>query len=434
MKQSAVRTATQTDLDTRLRNIYYSPAGYWKGNSAVKQLANRAGVSLSVSKSFLEKQPIWQIYRNPPKHIPRPHLTISVPNEVHQADILFLPPDRFGKKIYKYALTVVDVASRYKEAEPLTSKNSKEVTDAFERIYDRSPLKPPSLLQVDPGREFFGATTKWSQKKSIKIRRGNPRIHRDQSIVERFNRTLGERLFSYNYAQDLPEPETDILIEKITPYLFNNRELAESFVESLSEERAVRLEALDIFKYDPNKLGKTEKTRLTGLLQLIDATPRFHRGFLRKDFKVRKPELEKVAKMTAALKDRWVERLPSVVNELNNTVTRLIKMKPSEAIKLKKVPQFKKNYGSRLVGKREPVIPNNTLVRYLYFPGEVEGGERRRATDPIWSLDVYSIADSQVEDNQPVIYWLKKSNQTEGTQAAPKRSFVREELQIIKTI
>ena len=62
-----------------------------------------------------------------------------------------------SRKTFKYALTVVDVASRYKEAEPLTTKEAKEVATALERIYSRGPLKWPKLLQVDPGREFMGA-------------------------------------------------------------------------------------------------------------------------------------------------------------------------------------------------------------------------------------------------------------------------------------
>ena len=58
-----------------------------------------------------------------------------VPNEVHQADILFLPHDRVGRKTFRYALTVVDVASRYKEAEPLTSKSVSEAAEALSRLY-----------------------------------------------------------------------------------------------------------------------------------------------------------------------------------------------------------------------------------------------------------------------------------------------------------
>ena len=112
-----------------------------------------------------------------------------------------------GRSTYKYALTVVDVASRFKEAQPLTSKDSTEVAKAFKTIYARGPLKWPQMLQVDPGREFMGAVTKEMEKHKTSIRRGRPEIHRDQAIVERFNRTLAERLFGYQYAVEMRSPE-----------------------------------------------------------------------------------------------------------------------------------------------------------------------------------------------------------------------------------
>jgi len=108
-----------------------------------------------------------------------------------------------GRKVFRYALTVVDVASSYKEAEPLTSKNSDEVAKAFQTIYRRSPLTWPQMLQVDagrPGGKFMGAVTKEMEKHKTYIRRGRAEIHRDQAVVERFNCTLAERLFRHQYA------------------------------------------------------------------------------------------------------------------------------------------------------------------------------------------------------------------------------------------
>jgi len=99
------------------------------------------------------------------------------------------------------------VASRYKEAAPLTSKNSDEVAQAFQKIYKRAPLKWPQMLQVDPGREFMGAVTQEMEKHKTYIRRGRVDIHRDQAIVERFNRTLAERLFGHQYAVEMRLPE-----------------------------------------------------------------------------------------------------------------------------------------------------------------------------------------------------------------------------------
>jgi len=57
-------------------------------------------------------------------------------------------------------------------------------------------------------------------------------------------------------------------------------------------------------------------------------------------------------------------------------------------------------------------------VRYLYQPGELEGG-KKRVTDPIWSLKVFSIERSFTKHEQPVLYYLRDG---------PKRGFVREEL------
>ena len=130
--------------------IYYSPKGYWKGFVAVKKLADVSGVSTEVALDWLKKQAILQIYLLPPKHIPRPIFDVAMPNEVHKTDPLFLPHDRpgRGRKLYKYALTVVDVASRYKEAEPLATKEPKEVADALPHIYSRSPLKWPNSCKL----------------------------------------------------------------------------------------------------------------------------------------------------------------------------------------------------------------------------------------------------------------------------------------------
>ena len=95
------------------------------------------------------------------------------------------------------------MASRYKEAEPLSTKEAKEVADALLHIYKRGPLTWPRLIQVDPGREFMGAVNQLLAKHDVQVRRGRVDLHRDQAIVERFNRTLAERLFGHQYAQEM---------------------------------------------------------------------------------------------------------------------------------------------------------------------------------------------------------------------------------------
>ena len=47
-----------------------------------------------------------------PKYIPRPNASMSLfakPNDICQADILYLPNDRYEKKVYMYVLNIMDV-------------------------------------------------------------------------------------------------------------------------------------------------------------------------------------------------------------------------------------------------------------------------------------------------------------------------------------
>ena len=174
--------------------------------------------------------------------------------------------------------------------------------------------------------------------KNVKIRRGEKALHRSQAIVERFNRTLAEKLFVYQYAQ-----------------------------EYLSAAAS--------------------------------------------------------SKSSNARSREWVARLPQVINSLNKESTRLTGKTPLEAIKL---PEVKHLSSSK--SRPESLLPPGIKVRYLYQPGELEGGELRRATDPIWSLNTYEIRQVfKSNNNSPIVYYLHDSNSS----PTPKRGFVREELLVV---
>ena len=100
----------------------------------------------------------------------------------------------------------MDVASRYKGSYQLTSKNAKEVAQVFQWIYENTPLNYPKTLIVDDRKEFYRATTKLMEKHDVIIQRGDPSQHRSQGIVERFNRTLTDRLFTDQYHKALEDP------------------------------------------------------------------------------------------------------------------------------------------------------------------------------------------------------------------------------------
>ena len=59
---------------------------------------------------------------------------------------------------------------------------------------------------IDDGKEFYGETTKLMEKHDVIIQWGDPSQHRSQEIMEKFNRTLADRLFSYQYHKELEDP------------------------------------------------------------------------------------------------------------------------------------------------------------------------------------------------------------------------------------
>ena len=195
-------------MGKKFERTYYSDDGYWRGKSAIQKLPRASGSTIEEAEKWLLKQPLYQIYLPTPKYVPRLNASMSLfakPNDIHQSDLLSLPHDKLKKKTYKYALNIVDVASRYKGSYQLTTKKSKEVAQALQWIYENTPLTYPKTLIVDNGKEFYGDMTKLMEKHDVIIQRADPRQHRLQGIVERFNRTLADRLFSYQYHKEFED-------------------------------------------------------------------------------------------------------------------------------------------------------------------------------------------------------------------------------------
>ena len=244
---------------------------------------------------------------------------------MHQVDLLYLPHDTVYGNTYKYVLCVIDVASRYKTTRPLKTKKASEVSDMLEDIYKKGPLKYPETFQCDNGSEFKGEVAKLLGKHNVKINRTTTKYHhRFTAFVERMNRTLVERLFKIQDAQELNNPKKD---------------------------------------------SKT-----------------------------------------------WVKHLQNIIKKMNSEITAMIKMKPKDAIKLDYVELKVKEI------QEKDVLPEDGLYRYLYQPGELEGGQQRRATDMIWSWNTFRLDGIIQDDGERVLYYLRDG---------PKRSFVREELILI---
>ena len=106
-----------------------------------------------------------------------------------------------------------------------------------------------------------------------------------------------------------------------------------------------------------------------------------------------------------------------LVDELNDTETEMIGMKPKDAIKLDEVPLV-----ARESYPPEEILPEDGLYRYLLQPSEEHDDQWRRATDRIWSKASYRFREIAENPGNRVMYYL-----TDG----PERAFVSEELMLI---
>ena len=254
--------------------------------------------------------------------------------EVIQADILYMPHDKYEDITYMFCLTVIDVASRYKGAIAIDNLTSATVAIAFEKLFNNHNnlfrIYKVKTIITDMGSEFKKDFDTMLAKYNIFHQLAKSK--ETMGINERFNRTLGEMLFRIQDGQEL----------------------------------------------------------------LLSGRSRI-----------------------------WVKNLHTIINKLNNSVTRLIGMTPNKAAVKKHVYAISSKPRNGPMGFDEEQLPYNSLVRYLLNPGELEGG-KRRATDCNWSPQAYTIKESLVQKNQPVLYWIED---IDGN--GPKRSFVREELMVI---
>ena len=135
----------------KLQSIYYQPSHLWKGQKVVKKLKELRKEKLKIIKQWLSKQTFWQVHLPPSKHVDRPHYEMIIPDEVHQFDLLYMPRDMLYGNKYKYILSGIDVASRYKVARPLRMKQAKDIANmipTFTRLALSPTLKYSSAIMV----------------------------------------------------------------------------------------------------------------------------------------------------------------------------------------------------------------------------------------------------------------------------------------------
>lgn len=177
-----------------MEQIYFDPAlpGSFGGVDALKR---QSGVSRGQTIKWLSGQDVYTLHK-PIRHKfnRRRVLTLGI-NHLWQADLVDLTSLAGYNDGYKFLLTVIDTFSKFAYVVPLKNKSSQNVKNAFSSIINDS-LVWPTYLQTDKGTEFLNSNFQ-------KYLKENGIIHYSVEsemkacIVERFNRTLKNKMWRY---------------------------------------------------------------------------------------------------------------------------------------------------------------------------------------------------------------------------------------------
>ena len=106
--------------------------------------------------------------------------------------------NKFYSQNYTFALTCIDVFSRYAWVEPMKNKTAAESKKAIQRIIAKG--RKPTIIYTDDGNEFKGVFKDYLEDNQIIKLTNQNAPHIKAAIVERFNRTIKQkmwRVFTY---------------------------------------------------------------------------------------------------------------------------------------------------------------------------------------------------------------------------------------------
>lgn len=146
------------------------------------------------TQDWLRTQATYSLHRPLRKKFPTRKYQTSGPNELWQMDLMEMIPYARINKGFRYILTCIDVFSRFARAIPVKSKSGEDVCKAIKLMLKENVF--PRYVQTDLGKEFYNKHVK-SLFTKHNIEHYTIYSQFKAALVERFNRTLREKLSRY---------------------------------------------------------------------------------------------------------------------------------------------------------------------------------------------------------------------------------------------
>ena len=161
----------------------------------INALAKATGNTQRATSDWLGGQLTYTLHKPARKRFStRPYRTNKIDAQ-WQADLVEMIPYANVNEGYRYLLTVIDLFSRYTWAVPSKSKNSNDITQAFNTILLQGHRKP-KVLQTDNGKEFENRQFQHMLNEHD-IKFFTVKSQFKAAVVERFNRTLKSKMWRY---------------------------------------------------------------------------------------------------------------------------------------------------------------------------------------------------------------------------------------------
>lgn len=200
-------------MEEKLKSIYYNPKNP-AAFSSIAKLAKASGYSIAKVKKWLKAQPTYTLHRQALKKYPTRKYIVHDIDEQWQADLADVQLLANKNHGYRYILTVIDIFSRFAWARPLKSKRGEEVASAFQDIFDEGRI--PRRVQSDQGKEFENRHV-FSLFQQHNIELFSVKSAYKAAIVERFNRTLKNKMWRY-FTMSTKENWTNVLQDIVYSY------------------------------------------------------------------------------------------------------------------------------------------------------------------------------------------------------------------------
>jgi transposase InsO family protein len=210
--------STTTGIDTELAKRYENPAlpGSYAGATAFIREVKKKDKDIDSArvKSWLQSQDGYTLHKPTRKLFKRNRTIVNGIDDTFQVDLVDVSNLAESNDGFKFILSAIDVFSKYAWAIPLKNKSAAIVNIAIKSIFDSGRI--PKRIHTDQGKEFLNKTIAETLKKhNIKLYTLNSEMK--ASIVERFNRTLREKMWRY-FSHNVTYRYIDILQDLLKNY------------------------------------------------------------------------------------------------------------------------------------------------------------------------------------------------------------------------